>query len=297
MPKHDIQKILVVVRQRDDGEIVLDKAARIATRIGAVLHCVRIVHDEFAELSIHGDEKCRELKSFLIKSEDTLLEELVAPLRKAGAVVVETETIWHKYEWQGVIELANQCGANLIVKGTDYPAQEVIRTPSDWNLLRYADMPVMLLKPINWSATPTILAAVDVNAGGDDRLNTRILRRGKQLCEALNGTLHIVNAFPSVERWVGPVTIAIDFEQVRRQVGAEIARRVQELVAATDVTAEKVHTQDGECSDVLQRVVQETGADMLVMGTHQRTGPKGVLMGNTSEKILHTVKCDVEVLH
>lgn len=297
MPKQDIQKILVVIKQRDDGEIVLDKACRIATHIGAVLHCVRIVHDEFAELPIHGEEKCQELKSFLIKSEDTLLEELVAPLREAGAVVVETETIWHKYEWQGVIELANQCGANLIVKGTDYPSKEVIRTPSDWNLLRYADMPVMLLKPINWSATPTILAAIDVNAKDDDELNIRILRRGKQLCDAMSGTLEVVNAFPSVERWMGPVTVVIDFEHVRRQVSGDIARRVQDMLDSIEVTAEKVHTLDGECGDVIERVLQQTGAEMLVMGTHQRTGPRGVLMGNTSEKILHTVKCDVEVLH
>lgn len=295
MAKQGIHNILVVVRRRDDGEIVLDKASRLATHLGASMHAVRIVHDEFAELSIHGDEKCQELKTFLIKSEDTLLEELVGPLRESGASIT-AETIWHKYEWQGVIELATQHHADLIIKGTDHPASKVMRTPSDWHLLRFTRIPVMLLKPVNWSSAPLILAAIDVNNENDAELNARILRRGKQLCQALNGKLEIVNAFPSVERWVGPVTLAIDFERVRKQVGAEIGKRVQDLLRATEVEAQGTHTVEGHCDVVLQQLVAKTGAEMLVMGTHHRTGPGGVLMGNSSEKILYSVDCDVEVL-
>ena len=41
---------------------------------------------------------------------------------------------------------------------------------------------------------------------------------------------------------------------------------------------------------------ESTHADLLVVGTHAREGIRGVVLGNTAEKLLHGVDVDVLVV-
>lgn len=294
MANETISNILVVVKGKDDGEIVLDKANEIARLSGAKLHVVRVVHEAFAELSIHDIEISQDLKTFLLRAEETMLEELIEPLKISGTEV-ESATIWHKSDWEAVLEVAGEVGADMIIKGTEHPVEGVMRTPSDWHLLRHAELPVMLLKPINWVKDAKILAALDVLDDDQQALNERVLLRADQLRSLLGGQLHVISVYPSVEHWVGPVTVIIDFDGVRRTVSRDIENRVKRLLDTLDIQVDKVHAVEGFTEVSIQQAVEELGAEILVMGTHRRSGTKGVVMGNTSEKILDTVKCDVEV--
>ncbi|MEX2328058.1 MAG: universal stress protein, partial [Pseudomonadales bacterium] len=113
MERATISNILVVVRCKDDGEIVLDKANEIARLSGAKLHVVRVVHEAFAELSVHDIEISQELKTFLLQAEETMLQELIEPLKTSGAEV-ESATVWHKSDWEAVLEIAADVSADLI---------------------------------------------------------------------------------------------------------------------------------------------------------------------------------------
>lgn len=46
----------------------------------------------------------------------------------------------------------------------------------------------------------------------------------------------------------------------------------------------------------IEQMMDNTAAEILVMGTVAREGLRGVVMGNTSETILHNTNCDVVVL-
>lgn len=296
MAEEGIGKILVVIKHRDDGEIVLDKAHRLAAHAEASLHVIRVVYEAFAELSVHEIEKSQELKTFFLQAEETFLEELIEPYANS-AVELESATIWHKSEWQGILDVAEDCDADLIIKGTDTPGDHSVHTPSDWNLLRHTEVPVMLMKPVNWVDNPIILAAVDATVAEDENLNLRILTRARHITHALDGRLHVVNSYPSVEHWVGPITVVVDFDNVRKQASTEIEDKVNALLRKTQIEAERVHAVEGDPDVAIEQVVEETGAELVVMGTHHRAGARGMVMGNTSEKILYRVRSDVEVLH
>lgn len=296
MGEEGIGKILVVIKHRDDGEIVLEKAHTLAAHARASLHVIRVVHEAFAELSIHEIEKSQELKTFFLQAEETFLEELIEPYQ-SSSVELESATIWHKSEWQGILDVAEDCDADLIIKGTDAPGDQSIHAPSDWNLLRHTEVPVMLMKPVNWAENPVILAAIDATVDEDEHLNLRILTRARHLAHALGGRLHVVNSYPSVEHWVGPITVVVDFDSVRRQVSTEIEDKVNALLDKTEIVAEKIHTVEGDPDVAIEQVVEAAGAELVVMGTHHRAGARGMVMGNTSEKILYKVRSDVEVLH
>jgi universal stress protein E len=154
----------------------------------------------------------------------------------------------------------------------------------------------MLVKPINWSTHPVVLAAIDTSSDDQAALNERILQRSRHLCELLAGSLHIVSTYPSVDHWVGPVSLAMNFDKVKQSVSREIHDRIANIASTQGLKVAEIHAAEGEPEDAIRSVADQINADLTVMGTVQRAGPQGAFIGNTSEKILHRLHSDVEVL-
>ena len=55
--------------------------------------------------------------------------------------------------------------------------------------------------------------------------------------------------------------------------------------------------EEGHAAEVLTRVAADTGAELLVLGTHARDGVQGLLLGNTAERVLHVIDTDVVTVH
>ncbi|MEX2488067.1 MAG: universal stress protein [Pseudomonadales bacterium] len=290
-----VKTILAVVSDRDDGEIVLEKAVHMARANGAALHVIKIVYEGFVELSGHGADQREALKAWVMQSEEAFLEDLIDPWRNQIAHL-ESATMWHRSQWEGILEMASQLRADFVIKPTRYPVTEVIRTPQDWSLLRHAEIPVMLVKPINWSDKPRIAAAIDASDDAEEELNLHILRQTGRLASSFGARVHVFSAFPSVEHWIGPITVAIDFDQVREATSNQIKHKIHQLAESCDVKIDAVHALEGEPGEVIKKEVDQLNIEVLVMGTHARKGPSGKILGNTSESIIHQVNSDVVVL-
>lgn len=290
-----IKTVLAVVSSRDDGEIVLEKAVHIARANEAALHVIKVIYEGFVELSVHEVEKSRELKAWVMQAEEAFLEDLIDPWRNQ-IPHLESATLWHKSEWEGILDMVGELRADLIIKPTEYPVNEVIRTPADWNLLRHSDVPVMLVKPINWPDKPSIAACLDATNKNEEELNIRILREASQLADTFGSKLDIITAFPSVEHWVGPITVVIDFDRVREAMANEVQYEIRKLTERIDVRIDQVHALEGDIGHVIGKQLDECDTEILVMGTRSRHGPLGAVLGNTSEAIIHKVNTDVVVL-
>ena len=291
----EYETILVIVHNQDDGEIVIQKAAMLAKACGAKLHVGKVVYQGFVDLTVQEVADRQTLKTQILAAEEAFLTDLTDPVREAG-LLITSSVVWHKHAFEGILDLAATVSANLIVKSTNFPITEVIRTPQDWNLLRHSPVPVMLVKPMNWQKTPKIVAAVDTSEAQQQDLNLRIAKQAGELSDALSGTLHFAEVFPHVEQWVGPITITIDFKQIRNRLRSEITARLEHLAADCGVNSRGLLIEEGEPEEALQLMMSEHQADVLVLGTVQRKGVTGMLLGNTSEAILHTVNSDVLVV-
>jgi nucleotide-binding universal stress UspA family protein len=53
------------------------------------------------------------------------------------------------------------------------------------------------------------------------------------------------------------------------------------------------HTSLGTAADEIVRYAHECGADLIVMGTHGRTGLRHVLIGSVAEKVVRKADCPV----
>ena len=58
-----------------------------------------------------------------------------------------------------------------------------------------------------------------------------------------------------------------------------------------------LHAEEGYPTHTIGAVAEATGAELVIVGTHAREGVRGLLLGNTSERILHAVATDVLTMH
>ena len=54
--------------------------------------------------------------------------------------------------------------------------------------------------------------------------------------------------------------------------------------------------EEGDPASMIVRVATETGADLIVMGTHGRTGLRHLLMGSVAEYVVRKATCPVLTL-
>jgi universal stress protein A len=80
---------------------------------------------------------------------------------------------------------------------------------------------------------------------------------------------------------------------VRTDPNEEALTRLQDLMRGAFAGTWNVEVAVGHPADTIVRVAQEGGADLIVMGTHGRTGLQHVLLGSVAEKVVRLAPCPV----
>ena len=180
----------------------------------------------------------------------------------------------------------------VVTSGPDRHSHAIVK-----RLLRKCPCPVFVLRPLP-NGERRLLAAVDPEPD-DAGLNRMILELAGSLATLLEAELHVVHAW----ELYGEATMRssaflhVDDDEVdamRRSVEAEDREAVELLIAEVlgDEQAE-LHFVEGAAGDVIPMLVDDIGITGLVMGTLARAGVPGLVMGNTAEQILDSVRCSV----
>ena len=80
---------------------------------------------------------------------------------------------------------------------------------------------------------------------------------------------------------------------VRRDHNEEALTQLHDLIPASFHDTWQVEIAAGQPADAIVRVAQERHADLIVMGTHGRTGLQHVLLGSVTEKVVRLASCPV----
>jgi nucleotide-binding universal stress UspA family protein len=81
-----------------------------------------------------------------------------------------------------------------------------------------------------------------------------------------------------------------------------IVKEAKEALAALEVRYRGrvriagTHLEVGDPRDVIDRVAEETRADLIVMGTHGRRGLRRVLLGSVAEAVVRSAPCPVLIV-
>jgi uncharacterized protein len=96
-----------------------------------------------------------------------------------------------------------------------------------------------------------------------------------------------------------PVTVAsVTADDQAPEVRADLSQAVDRVVAHMRASGARVEGKvlHGEPASAITGVARESGADLIVTGSHGRTGLERVLIGSTSERILNATECAVLVV-
>ncbi len=300
-----IRHILVAVKDPEaKWSSAVAKAAQIARTTGAG---IELFHAVDTRLNIDAlDTFENGLAQF--EEEQTApyrqkLEALADRVRRHGILVTTASVLDHPV-YEAILRQAQLVGADLIV--TDCHSGQHL-APSllhltDWELARLSPVPVLIVRKPRLYHRPGVLCAVDPEhtfakpAG----LEPRILATGGEICRAVRGVMHAVHAYMSIAPGAEASSACVPGTAMKMDAvaAADAEAAFNKLLRSTaaDVPPERRHLVGGNAADAILRVIAQVRADILVLGSISRSGLKRLIVGNTAEKLLYRLPCDVLVV-
>ena len=138
-----------------------------------------------------------------------------------------------------------------------------------------------------------ILVPTDFSESSAEALTTAV-----SFARVFQASLEIVHVYvepiyvlpPPVDLAVFPFDMANILAKVHESLAAE-RERVQAAGVACEATA-----LSGKAAPEIVRRAKETGADLIVMGRHGRSGLEHALLGSVAERVVHHTPCPVLVV-
>lgn len=287
--------ILAVIDNNVDTQPALSRALELAEKTDATVIALLVVYDFSYEMTTMLSKNEREaMRDAVLNDQRNWLNE---EIRRYTKRPVEVVIKWQSRVFEAIIGTAIQCNADLVVKSSHQTADlvSVIFTPTDWHLLRKCPLPVLLVKEHAWPLYGNIIAAI--NVGSEDRehlqLNNKITRIAQDYASLLTGNVHLVSAYPPA-----PVSIALEIPEFDIQAYHQAVQQhhQQEMVRHAEQyqqVAEHCHVREGLPEKVVAHMADSLDAELVVIGTVGRVGLSAAFIGNTAERVIDTLQCDV----
>jgi universal stress protein E len=298
-----IRRILHAVKDTDQRAApAVEKAAALARACGARLELFHAVSTPlFLPTQSLASADLEALKRDTIDLLQCRLEKLAAAARRRR-IAVTCSVAWDHPPHEAILRRADETGADLIVAqcpgGTRRGA---LMRLTDWELLRNSERPVLLIRDPRPYRRSLVLAAVDpahAHAKPAD-LDAAILSSAQTVAHALRGALHVVFAnHPSPvglsygNPLLGAFPTGLTYDDLRQQ--QRIA--FDELMSGSAVPDKRRHVHNGDAADVIPRAARDLDAQIVVMGAVSRSGLERLFIGNTAERVLTRLPCDVLVV-
>jgi universal stress protein E len=298
-----IRRILVAVRAIDANSLpTVLKAAQIARACRAqveIFHCLD--SSVYPDLEGIGEHNLLELERILQQRVVQRLEDIATRVRRHN-IKVNVRAEWDFPVYEAIVRRAVRIKADLIIASVR-PGRH--RLPSlmrltDWELVRLSPVAVLLVKDPHPYRHPAVLAAVDPTHAfaKPSGLDKQILQLGRALSQKLRGSLHAVHAYARVPGGSfpkGAITPAL-IEQVQQD--AERAARIMfdRILKSSPITRAHRYLIARDPVNAIAEAARNSCCAIAVLGGISRSGLKSLLIGNTAERILDDLRCDVLVV-
>jgi universal stress protein E len=300
-----VSKILVVVDPTSEQQPALRRAADIARRAGAELELFICQYDQYLSGERFFDSVgLQKARNTLLADCREQLEALAAPLRADG-LRVDVDVRWDHPLDEGIVRQVLSSTPDLVIKDTHFHPvlKRSVFSNTDWNLIRSCPAPLMLVKPREFAARPTVVAAVDPLHEHDKpaELDRLILSQASSLTELLDGELHVFHSFDPTPAIAGAATtmatpIAVPVSEVTEALEKRHRQALNELLADYPLPQQQIHMHQGTPQDLLPVLTEKRAADLVVLGAVSRSGLKRIFIGSTAERVLDQLPCDLLIL-
>ena len=282
-----LQKIVVGHSFFPDGDIALRSAITLAEHTKASLYILHVVEP----YPLY--QKMR----FPSVPTETLLQEVVLKMQAQLSDMVKRPPLARLQTTTDVVvgkpflELIRTCQrfqGDLLVVGTSARGKNRFLGSTGERVLRKAQVPVLITKREFSTVPQTILVPTDFST-----YSTTAVQEAISLARSFSARvvfLHVIDLqyiYPSVvggEPMMIPPVTAEDLEPEWQEFAKSLSLE--------GVIWEK-RTEEGRAATKIAEIAKETGAELIVIGTHGRTGIPHILLGSVAESVLRLAECSV----
>jgi nucleotide-binding universal stress UspA family protein len=230
------------------------------------------------------EEKARNNINSMLPKE--LLEtETAVPIIRFGKPLLE------------VIQFAKEKDVDIIAIGTHGRAgvDRIILGSVAERVVRKAHCPVMVVRSRKYIGFKRIIVPIDFSD-----CSRIALEYAAATARAHKSKLTILHVYE--ESFVEPYVNAANSEEEANEIIKEIERmnetKYDEFLKTVDLSGveyEKLLKKGIPETDIVE-IAMEQQANLIVMGTHGRSGIKHILIGSTAEEVVRTVHCDIIIV-
>lgn len=276
-----MRRLLVATDLSPRSERALARGVRIARQHGAELRLCHVVDDA---LPAHLAEAQR-------LAAESILNERLQALAGVPAPLVSTAVVTGK-PFAAILQQAVEWPAELIVLGAHRGGAEgMFRGSTAERVIREGHHPVLVVRR---DAEADYRSAV---VGVDFSLHSLwAARTGFRL--APQAEFHLVHSYVAPVSAFFPDKVRAQARDMHvRELNRTIDDELQVFLARLGdrLPPHKRVVIEGSTSEALLHVAGELGADLLIAGTHGRTGVAHALLGSVAEDLLLQAHCDVLV--
>ncbi|MFA5493462.1 MAG: universal stress protein [Porticoccaceae bacterium] len=274
------------------GQVVV-RTRQLASAYGARVCIYCPVTDQLEEMNRYiGFDNYEAVKEEILADNRSRLDHLV------GEEDIDMALDWQSHPYKGVALQAEERSASLIVMAMNehHVIGDLLHKADDWHLLRAAPCPVLLLSR---SQHPfrSVVAAVDSldESEANQALSARVLDEGRALADVMKLPMTVISVVPEPTYIYGDMAASSLLLDYRGQAENAARQNQRALLARLGVKSERQMVAVGPVEKVLEEAVADAG--ILVVGTISNKGWKGLLVGNTAERILSRVNGDMLVVN
>jgi len=297
-----IRRILVAIKDpRARTMPAVTKAIELARALRAELHLFHgIATPIYADAYSFGRPGLAALERRTRASWRDELETLAARIRDQG-VSVTASADWDFPVAEAIVRRAAAVKADLIV-AEPHAGRRVaplVLHLTDWELLRLSPVPVLLVRKPGSYGRAAILAALDPShaLAKPARLDAEILDLARTVTRALHGKLHAMHAYvptPFVPMSVDAMSADL-IRTLDADARAEASQSFDAVLRGSGIPRNRRHLSGGHPIEAIPDTARRTRSAIVVMGAVSRSGLKRLFIGNTAERVLDRLPCDVLV--
>ncbi len=221
---------------------------------------------------------------------DQKLQGLIKLLNRPG-VAISHETLLGE-AFVEITHTVQEAGVDLVMLGT--------RGITGWKqffvgstarkLIRNCPSAVWVVKKEHASAPKVILAPTDFSD-----VSRKAVLAGLWVAAKANAEFHLVHVIDSKDVPDDILEHIPPGSSVRQEINKEAEERLDAFLKSlkTDVSQVVSHLTWGHPWQEISRIAIKHQADLITLGTVGRSGVRGIVLGNTAERVLDTCDCSI----
>lgn len=292
------KQILVATDFSSHADAALKQAVWLARKTGAgivLAHTLpdlrRAVHSSSykARLDLlygEGDLFQREIR----QESDTKMRRLILNLN-ATDLDVKFETLLGE-PFVEITHAVQQEGYDLVLAGTRGLAawEQFFVGSTATRLIRKCPASVWIAKEEHDGPPKVVLASTDFS-----EVSFKAVKQALWVAQQAESEFHLLHVVDSMDVPEDVISKIPEGSSLRNEINAEAQKRLETFVdsVATDRSRIRLHLDFGTPWKDICRTARNVRADLIALGTVGRSGIKGLLLGNTAEKVLNTCDCSI----